>query len=145
MLSGSYSAKILPEVRSRRRVLGTGLAFGLCATVLIVQMPLQPQWRAGAGVAWGIMSMAELWLAISCLRKARSYRLYPDGTVSIRYTSLAAGTGQLMPGSVVLQRCAWLRFCTPSGASWGEPVTRAGQNPEQWRRLQVICRHRTAC
>lgn len=145
MSSEFYSAKIRPENRCRRLLLGSGVVLGLCATVLIVQMPLPLHWRVASGLAWGALCVVELWLTMRCYRRARRYRLYPDGTVSVRYSNALSGSAWMMPGCIVLQRAAWLRFCNPAGASWGEPITRNGQNPEQWRRLQVICRHRAAC
>lgn len=48
---------------------------------------------------------------------------------------------ELMSGSVVLPRLAWLRVRFPDGLEYGELFFRNGRQDEEWRRLQRVWKH----
>lgn len=126
-------------------MLGSGLFLGGAAMSLVAQCPVGMPWRAVALIACATLVSAELHALAGAYRGVAEYRIAPDGSVTARHCDGRQSTGQLLPGSVLLERCAWLRLSTVSGPRYGELVAKQSQSAQDWRRLRVICRHLSAC
>lgn len=140
-LYAPYSATLRAEPKLRRLVLASGVAFAITGIAVAMALPGGIGVAASAAAAWSLWASAELGLAWRCYRSSRAFTLSPNGGLEVELADGSRQVGRLAPGSVRLARRAWLRICLPGRRPWGEPLSQVGQDREQWRRFQVICRH----
>lgn len=95
-------------------------------------------------LAWAAWIGAEFTLALWAFRSSRVFTLLADGSLEVELSDGSRRLGHVAPGGLQLARWAWLRVRLPGRPSWGEPLSMVGQDREQWRRFQVICRHMSA-
>jgi hypothetical protein len=143
--SATYSARLRADRRLRHFVIATGALAGTAGLVVIATLPGGPELKGLAGLGWCLLVGVELAAILRGYRSCRAIRLRADGRLEVEGRDGRCRAGRLLPGSVVLGRWAWLRVASTPGASWGELLGADGQDREQWRRFQVICRHLTAC
>ncbi len=140
----AYSATLRAEPALRRRVLGSGAAFAVTGVVIAGSMP-GGFWVTGPAVlAWAVWVGAEFTLALCAFRSSRAFTLLADGSLEVELPDGSRRLGHVAPGGLQLARWAWLRVRLPGRPGWGEPLSMGGQDREQWRRFQVICRHMSA-
>ena len=99
----------------------------------------------GLGAGWAVLVVVHLVRQRRRSTAIEAYRLYPDGSVDLLDRAGSAGAGRLLPGSVLYERIGWLRFeAAGKDGSWAELIVGNARKSDEWRRLQVIFRHRTA-
>ncbi|HNP34635.1 MAG TPA: hypothetical protein PKK10_02170 [Woeseiaceae bacterium] len=145
MSSASYSASIQPDIRLRAIVLGSGALLGITGVLITCQLPVTAPWRWLAVLLWLGFGLAECLRTLVSYRERHRYILYAGGAMDIIMRDGTRATGSLAAGSLVLPTIAWLCVRASSGRCCGELVRGNAHSNEDWRRLQVICRHPTAC
>ena len=141
MSSTKYSAELVPEPGLRRVVMLCGASAMAGGLLSIAVLPVAWHARVLLGLCWGLVSGRELWLIAKAHKRCAGLRLDADGQVLVRDGHGGGTAATIEPGSVVLQRLAWLRFRTVSGHRHAELLRRKSMKNNDWRRLQVIWRH----
>jgi hypothetical protein len=126
-------------------VLGSGAACAVTGIAVAAALPGGFWVAAPAALAWSLWVATELGFAWRRYRSTRAFTLSPDGGLEVELADGSRQVGRLAPGSVRLAHRAWVRVRLPGRGTWGEPVSVHGQDREQWRRFQVICRHIPGC
>ena len=147
--SSTYSARIIPDRALRACVFGVMATCGLAGVWVIAGLPWSPVVRM-LGVAWAASLVADGFRLGRGYSDARSYVVRADGDADVISPDGPACRARLAAGTTVYAGFAWLRFERPGGGSWGELVRRPSDDGKHlknkdWRRLQVICRHLSAC
>lgn len=139
MSSGRFETRLKPDPVLRRLV-AAGAAFSLLAgTAMLAHLPLAPGLRAVAVAAWLAAGVRELACWTRGAARVRALGIDADGFL------YALGPGgrrrelELLPGSLVGERLAWLRVRFDDGSRYGELLS---GRPEEaaWRRLKVCWR-----
>ena len=142
MSSSAYEAELLPDDRLRAGLLAFACAAILAGLLLVSMLPVAAVPQGALALCWLLASILELVAFLRGMRRIYRIRIRGDGSV------LAVGRRGtlhpllLLPGSVVLDRIAWLRLRFDDGLDCGELLTGDGAENEQWRRLLVIWRQR---
>jgi hypothetical protein len=108
---------------------------------LILALPVSLGIRLGGCGAWLAISLRELLRLCRSFRQCRGIRIDGEGLVEVATASGHWRPAQLMPGSIVLRRLAWLRVRQDCGLEHAELLIGSARENEDWRRLQVIWRH----
>lgn len=145
MSSSTFSAAINPERRLRRVVLFAAIVLAFLGAGLIMDFPIASSSRLILVSGWLVYSLAEAMRIATAYGNTLSYRIDADGSMDVLKADGGRQMAELAAGSFVLPRVAWLRVRTDSGAVWGELLVGNARENQQWRRFQVICRHRRAC
>lgn len=142
MSSAVYEAALTPARSLRLTLLAAAVLASVTGTVLILALPVVPLLKGALCLLWLSAGAAE----VATLRRGMS-RI---GRIGIRADGRIAGYGpgggrhelELLPGSVVLERVAWLRLAFGDGLAYGELLAGDPSTSEAWRRFLVIWRHR---
>lgn len=142
MSSAAYEAGLVPARHLRTALLAAAGGALLAGIVLVVCMPAAPLLKAGLCLLWVLSCGGE----VSSFRRGMSridrIGIRDDGSVLGYGPDGARHVLRLLPGSVVLERVAWLRLGFGDGLAYGELVTGDAAESEAWRRLLVIWRQR---
>lgn len=141
MSSAGYETRLAPDRRSRRALVAGCLAADACGLLLLVILRVPIALK---------LALVLLWIAVAAVDTRR--RLLGmsriDRIVMSADHGLRGGRAgqpdrplELLPGSVVLERWAWLRLRFEDGLAHGELLRRASAGREAWRRLNLIWRH----
>jgi hypothetical protein len=139
--STAFSTELRPEPLLRIAVQLSGLTtlvFGLLALLL---MPVGGVWRILASLSWLFFCMQELRIIRAAYSQYLAVNIDAVGEVRLVTRSGEYHAAVLLPGSVLLPSCAWLRFKTENGLVFGELMRGDSRESNDWRRLQVIWRH----
>lgn len=121
-----------------------GIAAGLAGTLLILLMPLTGGWRLVMCLLWMASSSLELHAQWRGMRRIDRIRIHSGGRVE----GLGPGGDwqslEVLSGSMVLERCAWLRLRFADGLQYGEWLWCDATQAGDWRRLQLVWRQRAA-
>lgn len=139
----AYSATIRPDGRLRALVFASGSALIVAGAVAIMFLPVAPALRPLLAVGWITLAASRLVRLRRKTAPLRAYRLYADGSLDLMHT-VGARSGRLLPGSMLYERVGWLRVASGEGGAWGELIAGNCRKNKEWRRLQVIFRHRSA-
>ena len=142
MSSNAYEAELAPDDRLRAGLLAFAGAALVAGLLLLAMLPVTVALKAALAAGWMLAGILEL--AAFCRGMARIYRIRIRGDGSVLAVG-RSGTSHallLLPGSVVLDRFAWLRLRFDDGLRCGELLSGDGAENEQWRRLLVIWRQR---
>ncbi len=150
MSSGMYSARITPEKRGRRTVVGLGVCLAALGLLSLGMLPVGWSLRAGLWAAWLLLSVVGILRHRRHSALARGYEIGCDGSVRVLTGGGRSFVTRLTAGTTVYPRMAWLRFRSSGRGRWGELVLYPPEcdkrlKNKEWRRLQVICRHLSAC
>ncbi len=115
----------------------TALLIGL---VLLIRLPVSASLRLALGVLWLIGSIRELGRHARGTRRIKTIRLQAGEAAVIDRQGRQAPV-QIMSGSIVLPRLAWLRLKFADGLIYGELLRGDSTSCEQWRHLQILWRH----
>ena len=170
MSSGRFETELRVDERLRRLVLYSGALSLLTGSVLILHLPLSPVFRFfGVGLwvwqvarefcrqtdganrvhAWfheaipfggGSYGDALLWSGST--NRVRRLLISSDGEIVARGRGGAPERLRLLPGSVVLERLAWLRLGFADGSHYGELLAGDPRSDAQWHGLQLVWRQR---
>ena len=113
----------------------------LLGLLIIGLMSLDPAIRFVAAGIWLPIGMLELRRFVCGYRTCGRLRLYADGSAMTADPAGAWSDAKLRPGSVVLERVAWLRIDAGQGRRFAELLVGNSRKSNEWRRLQVIWRH----
>src|SRR5690606_9307576 len=128
--------------RARLMLAGALALAALAGPALVLTMPLGLPFAGGLALVWtGGCGLEALRFrrAAACIDRIL---ISADGAARGRRNGAPGQSLGLLPGSVVGERWGGVRLRFEDGRSYGELVRRDGANPEAWRRLQVIWRHR---
>ena len=140
MSSSGFEAVLEPVAALRRGLLAFSASATLVGVALIVNMPLRPSLKVLFALLWlwrGLLEMASLVRGMT-----RTRRLCISSTGAAEAVSPGGETRSLevLAGSVVLSRVAWLRLRFDDGLPYGELLCTAYRRNDDWRRLMLIWR-----
>lgn len=115
-------------------MLGLGL-------VVIAAMSIPPVQRLLVACAWLLLAGRQLRSALRHNATVTRIRVYADGSAAIADPGGCWRPATLAPGSIVLERVAWLRLDVPGASHGGELLAGNSRKNNDWRRLQMIWRH----
>lgn len=144
MSSDRFSCELTPHELLRKCLIAGGLAAGLSGVVLILMMPLGGGWRLALCLLWIASSSLELRSQWRGMRRIDRIRIHPGGRVEGAGRDGEWQSLEVLRGSMVLERCAWLRLRFGDGLYYGEWLWRDGTRAGDWHRLQLVWRQRAA-
>lgn len=140
--SREFATSLKPEATLRRNVLLCGCVTAVTGTLIILAMPLSLIPRLLLALAWLGESLREL-IGLWCgAARLGELRLDADGNLSGVRRDGTVEPLELLYGSVVLGRVAWLRLRFRDGLKHGELLRRTECGDLEWQRLELIWRHR---
>ena len=150
MSSGTYSTTIIPDTSARRLLFAISVACALAGVGAIALLPWPWPARGALVLAWLGYWSFHLSGQLRATAGIRAYTIHEDGAVRIARDDAGPVMARLRGGTTVGRQSAWLRFESPGRRAWGELVIGPNGADKQlknkdWRRLQVICRHLSAC
>lgn len=141
MSSGEFSSELTPDRLLHRLLLAAALLALFLGATIILFLPVNTVLRAIGVFCWCLMAGGDM-LQISTLHKRYSrLRVFADGRVELRDSDGRWKPGSIGRGSVVLPKVAWLDLRLAGGGRYRALLRGDASESEQWRRLQVICRH----
>ena len=141
MSSIAFSTDLLPDPRLRRIVLGSAIGLFALGLVIVATMSIAIPFRVALGSGWLLLAMRQLRILACHHARTGRIRIYADGSAEVAAAAGAWHAATLAPGSIVLDRIAWLRLECVDGTSGAELLTGNSRRNEEWRRLQMIWRH----
>ncbi len=143
MSSARFEAELDPDKRVRRALACFACAATLAGALLIAIMPLALPVRVLFGGLWLASGSLELRAMMLGTARLERIRISADGRV---YGLFEGGVEplELLPGSVVLARVAWLRIRFADGLRYGELLTGNPRRCRDWRCLQLAWRQRSS-
>lgn len=145
MSSTAYFAEIYPDPFLRRIVLASGALLALVGVPLIITLPVAPELRAAAVMAWLALVASELSRVRRAWHACQALRFSADGTVAVLIPGQVWQPARLLSGGILLRRVGWIRLSValPTGRKLvlGELLRGDCRNGADWRRLHVIWRH----
>ena len=149
-LSSTYSARITPEPALRLVVFVVSGGLGAAGAWVVLGLPWPIAARLVAvslWLGWVSAGIGRQWRGFAT---AGRYVIRPGGDVDVIAPGGRRRPAQLVDGTTVFSRIAWLRVRTADGRGWGELIRHPGAadkrlKNKEWRRLLVICRHPGAC
>ena len=142
MSSSAYEAELAPNDCLRAGLLVFGCGAILAGLLLVLTLPVTTAFKAALAACWMFAGMLELAAFRRGMARIYRIRIRSDGTLMAVGRSGTSHALLLLPGSVVLDRFAWLRLRFDDGLRCGELLAGDGAENEQWRRLLVIWRQR---
>lgn len=116
-----------------------GCAALLIGLVLLIRLPVSPPLRLALSAIWLMGSIRELGRQARGMHRIKTIRLQTGEATVIDRQGRQAPV-QIMSGSVVLPRVAWLRLRLADGLIYGELLRGVSSGCEQWRHLQILWR-----
>jgi hypothetical protein len=123
----------------RKFVMLAGAAALLAGIVLLIRLPVSVWLRAALTFVWLAACIAEIGGLSQSSQRIKAIRL-GVGVAEIINRQGRHESVQIMSGSVVLPRVAWLRLRCPDGLICGELLRGEPTSDQHWRRLQVLWR-----
>lgn len=142
MSSAAYEAKLVPRRLLRLAVLSLASGATLAGAALILSLPVVHPLKASFCLLWLLAGALELQRFRRGMARIYRISIQSDGSVEAVDGSEAKHRLQLLPGTVVLERVAWLRLRFEDGLRYGELMAGNAAENQHWRRLLVIWRHR---
>lgn len=139
--SVKFSLELAPTSRSRKLVLLSGGLFLVAGLGITVQLPIDQTLKINLAAIWLADTLRELARQWRGQARVRCLMLDASGRVAGRSISGKDKELQILKGSVVLHRWAWLRLGFDDGLHYVEWLFKADYAPESWRRLQLLWRH----
>ncbi len=142
MSSTAYEAELVPDNRIRAGLLAFACGAAIAGLLLLFLLPVPLPLKAALGSCWLLAAAAEIVSLRRSVQRIYRIRIRPDGRVLAVGRAGALHALALLPGSVVLDRLAWLRLRFADGRRGGELLAGDAAENEQWRRFLVIWRQR---
>jgi hypothetical protein len=142
MSPNAYEAELVPDDRLRAGLLAFACGAILAGMLLVWMLPVTAVLKAALAACWMLAGILELAAFRRGMARIYRIRIRGDGSVLAVGRSGMLHALLLLPGSVVLDRFAWLRLRFDDGLRCGELLTGDAPENEQWRRLLVIWRQR---
>lgn len=142
MSSAEYVAELQPDSEMRRIVLLTTLLACVAGVTVLGTLPIDPYLRICSIAAWSTWLAWSLSHRRAAQRQLLRIRLFADGTAALLRPDGSWALAEVLADSTVLAGLAWLAFSPETGRSHTELLRGNSRECEDWRRLQVIWRHR---
>jgi hypothetical protein len=139
MSSTRFVVVLKPDPDLRKIVMLAGCAALLVGLLLLIRLPASVPVRLALVVPWLIGSIRELSRQSRGVHRIKSICLGVDQALVIDRHGKQAPV-QVMSGTVVLQRVAWLRLRFADGLTCGELLRGDASACKHWRRLQILWR-----
>jgi hypothetical protein len=140
MSSPKFVCDLAVSRRLRRLLLAVAVLAWLGGSLLVAALPVPVALRVTLGLLFG----ASCWLEFRAQRRGMAridgIRIRPRGPVECRTPDGEHLPLELLSGSVVLDRGAWLRLRFPDGTVSGEWLAPSCGEREEWRMLQLLWR-----
>lgn len=143
MSSGKFVCDLRTDSRLRSYLLFGGIVAWASGLLLLLTMPLPLALRLSLCVIWTVSSAVEWHHQRRGMARIGRIRICADGRVDGVAPGGARQPLTILPGSVVLERTAWLRLRFADGSRSGEWLRQRRGEAEQWRVLRVIWRQRS--
>ncbi len=134
------SIELVPTSRSRKLILLSGGLFLLAGLGITAQLPIDRTLKIILAAIWLADTLWELAPQSRGHSRVRCLVLDSTGRVAARSKSGEDEELQMLKGSVLLRRWAWLRLGFDDGLHYVEWLFQADFPPETWRRLQLLWR-----
>jgi hypothetical protein len=138
--SNEFEAVLEPVAVLRRGL----LAFSACATfigiVLIASIPLRPSLKILFALLWLWRGLLEMVSLVRGMSRTRRLCISSTGAAAARSPGGERQSLEVLAGSVVLSRAAWLRLRFDDGLQYGELLATSDRRDDHWRRLMLIWR-----
>lgn len=144
MSSARYACDLSTDRRLRRSLLAGGALAWLGGCLLLLALPLPLPLGAALGGLWSASSWLELSALLHGMQRIDRIRITAAGDVWGIGADGERQALEVLPGSVVLGRGAWLRLRFPDGRCTGEWLLPQRSESEAWRMLQLAWRQRGA-
>ena len=144
MSSAGFEAGLVPMRTCRRFLVLLSAGATLAGVLLILDMPLLPGPKGLFAALWLGAGLAEARAQCRGMRRISRFRISADGSLEGQAPDGGIEALQLMSGSVVLARMAWLRVRFSDGTAYGELLTGDGRVNDDWHRLQLVWRQRAS-
>lgn len=138
--SKGFETVLVPTVSLRRLLLASSACATLTGIGLIGSMPLRPALKTLFALLWVSRGLLEMVSQARGMSRMARLRMTAVGAVEALSAGGKAEPLELLPGSVVLSRVAWLRFRFSDGLQYGELLSGNARQDDGWRRLQVVWR-----
>jgi hypothetical protein len=142
MSSGRYECDLCVDRRLRRVLVAGGLLAWLGGCLLLLALPVPLPFEAMIGALWSASSWLELAALARGMGRIDRIRITPAGEVRAIAPDGGRQAVEVLPGSVVLERGAWLRLRFPDGCEAREWLSPRAAETEAWRLLQLAWRQR---
>lgn len=142
MSYGKFICELPADERLRRWLLWGGVFALLLGCLLIVAIPVSTIARIALMTLWTTSSFLELRGLRRGMSRICRIRIQPDGRVEAVDRAGDRQPLEVLAGSVVLARMAWLRVRFADGQGHGEWLSRGRAGAGQWRYFQLIWRQR---
>jgi len=139
MSSRRFVADLKPDPLLRKIVMLGACAAVLIGLVLLVRLPLIVPIRLALITLWLLSGLRQIGRYSRGIHRAKIIRL-GAGEASVIDRQGRQLPVQIMSGSVVLPRLAWLRLKYPDGLMFGELLRGDAAVSQHWRHLQILWR-----
>lgn len=114
----------------------------LIGIALLIHLPIAAWIRLGLAIVWLLGNSWEISRLSRGAGRVKEIRVGEACATAVSRQGREEPV-QIMSGSVVLPRVAWLRLRLPDGLIYGELLRGDPANDQQWRHLQVLWRQRS--
>jgi len=139
MPSKRFVAELKPDPLLRQVVMLAACAALLIGFMLLIHLPLPPWARLGLVMVWLVSQSREISRLARGAGRVREIRIGNAAATVVNRQGREEPV-QIISGSVVLPRLAWLRLRLPDGLIFGELLRGDPVSNEQWRHLQILWR-----
>ncbi|MEQ8205283.1 MAG: hypothetical protein RIA65_03835 [Woeseia sp.] len=140
MSSSSFEVSLQPDPALQRRVAAGGLAALVVGAVLIGLLPVEAGFRLGGVATWLWYSLAEIRSWHRSVGLLVRLRFAADGQLHGLFQNGLWQLLQVLPGSRITSRHAWLRLGNETCRVRGVLLSAKYVDAEDWRRLQAQLR-----
>ena len=141
MSSSRYSVCLTPDPTLRGLVSTSAILILLAGWFIIANLSALIMYRCCGAVAWFFLIAWQLSRARRGWERVEAIRVSQGPLVEVCDESGDWAGAELLDGSLVGARMAWLRFRLADRTVCVEPFRAASERCNKWRRLQVIWRH----
>ena len=140
MSSKRFEVVLDPAASLRSGVLAFSAGATLLGVALIGNLPLRPVLKALFVLLWVCHGLLEIVSQLRGMSRTGRLRISASGTLDSLSPGGKTRSLELLAGSLVLHRFAWLRFRFEDGLEYGELLSSYGRQDDSWRRLELIWR-----
>ncbi len=139
MPSKRFVAELKPDPLLRQVVMLAACAALLTGFALLIHLPLAPWARLGLAMLWLVSQVREISGLARGAGRVKEIRIGTAAATVVNRQGKEEPV-QIISGSVVLPRLAWLRLRLPDGLICGELLRGDPASNKQWRHLQILWR-----
>jgi len=138
MSSHEFSAELVPDQGLRNIVMLSGAIAAIAGFALIIRMPLNAISRVVLVTFWLANCSFELWVLARTSTRVARIGISQLGEIWVSDPAGQRVPVELLSGSVVVARFAWIRIRFNDGRKYAELVSGNAVKDRQWHRFQLI-------